>query len=244
MASSSLYIDGFVCPCVCAFVCVCNAFLPCSYHWIFMKLSTDIDLMKCFWHVPFQVKRSRSQRSCEIFVVSTPWLLAYLIDLLYAWHKYSPWRDDVPQSISRSKGQRSRSHRSFDMKATLVIRSFSCVRSVAPSLFGWITSYVAYIQHMMDDMLGTIFRIKGQAHPGHVNFLPCPLCSSVSISPIHFIWDTHNPWGHNVSRTFSRSKGQGHLGNLIFFVSTLLLPPYLTKSLHIWTWEAICCAQL
>ena len=34
------------------------------------------------------------------------------------------------------------------IQVTPVIRSFCRVRSVVPSPFGWITSYVAYIQHM------------------------------------------------------------------------------------------------
>ena len=50
--------------------------------------------------------------------LSAPWLHAYLTDLCYAWHKYSPWCDDVSQFIFRSKDQRSRSHRSFEMKVT------------------------------------------------------------------------------------------------------------------------------
>ena len=66
---------------------------------------------------------------------------------VYTWHKYSPCRGNVSCSIFESKGQRSRSHRSYEMKVTPVIRSFCRVRSMAASLFGWITSYVAHIQH-------------------------------------------------------------------------------------------------
>ena len=49
-----------VCACVCVCVCVSvTHFLPCSYHWIFMKLTPDIDPMKCLWHIQFEVKRSK-----------------------------------------------------------------------------------------------------------------------------------------------------------------------------------------
>ena len=92
--------------------------------------------------------RSRSQGSFKVFVASTLWLRAYLTDLLYTWHKYSPWRDDVSRSISRSKGPRSWSHRSLEMKVTQVVWSFCHVHSLASSLFDRITSYLAYIQHM------------------------------------------------------------------------------------------------
>ena len=48
---------------------------------------------------------------------------------------------------------------------------------------------------------------------------------------------THNPWSHNVSSTISRSKRQRsrpHGWFAVFVVSTPLLPPYLTESLHMW----------
>ena len=65
-----------------------------------------------------QKVKGQGQRSFEVFVVSTPWLRANLTDLLYTWPKYSPWHGDVSPPISRSKGQRSRSHRSFELKVT------------------------------------------------------------------------------------------------------------------------------
>ena len=64
------------------------------------------------------------------------------------------------------------------------------------------------------------------------NFLPCPLCSSIPISPIQLIWYTHNPWGHNVSCTISRSKCQRSRSHGRFEVFARWLPPYLTKSCH------------
>ena len=137
-------------------------------------------------------QRSRSQGSFQVFVVSAPWLRAYLTDLHKYLHKYSPWHVDVSRSISRSK--RSRSHRSFEIKVTPVIRSFCCVHSVASSLFGRITSYVAYIQHTRGLCVAHHFsgwKVKDQGHTSRSKFLPCLLCSSVHISSIHFMWDAH-----------------------------------------------------
>ena len=104
-------------------------------------------LQKSFGTYDFRSKghRSRSQWSFEIFVVSALRLHVYLTDLPYTWHKYSPRRENVLQSISMSKGQRSSSHRSFEMAVTLVIRSFCCVCSRAPSPF-WVITFI-YSMH-------------------------------------------------------------------------------------------------
>ena len=63
--------------------------------------------------------------------------------------------------VHHQKGPRSRS---------TVIWSFCHVRSLASSLFDRITSYVAYIQHMRDDVLHSIFRIKDQRWRSHGSF--------------------------------------------------------------------------
>ena len=154
-----------------------------------MKLTPDIVLIKCFGTYDFRSKgqRSRSEWSFKIFVVSALWLHVYLTDLPYTWYKYSPRRDNVLRSISRSKGQRSSSHLSFEMVVTLVIRSFCRVCSMAPSLFVWFPSYVAYIQHIRVQCVAHLFRDERSRHMGRLKFLPCPLCSSIPISPIHFI---------------------------------------------------------
>ena len=38
---------------------------------------------------------------------------AYFMDHIHMWHKYNPWGDEVLRTISRSIGQRLRSHRSL-----------------------------------------------------------------------------------------------------------------------------------
>ena len=115
--------------------------------------------------------------------------------------------------------KRSRSHRSFEKKVSLI---FCRVRPMTPSLFGWITSYVAYIPHM---------RWRGVAHHFHDQrskvvpiFLPYPLCSSVPISLIHFIWDTRTT--HEVTMCCApfpdqKDKGQGHMSHLNFVMSVV-----------------------
>ena len=89
---------------------------------------------------------------------------------------------------------------------------------------------------------GIIFRMKGQSQGdmGRLNFLLCLLCSSVPISPIHFIWDTqtHNQCvGHRFQVKRSKVKITRVIWN--FVVSTSRCPPNLTESLQMWhTYEA------
>ena len=41
---------------------------------------------------------------------------AIFVDCIHMWHEWNPWEDDVLCTISRSIGQKSRSHRSFKLK--------------------------------------------------------------------------------------------------------------------------------
>ena len=116
----------------------------------------------------------------------------------------------------------SKDHQPFEMKVTLVIRSFCNVLSVAPSLFVWLTSYVAYLQCMRGGCVTYHFQnknIKDQSQMGRSKFLQCPLYSSILISPIHIIWNTHTT--HEVTMCHipfrgPKIKGQGHSGHLKF----------------------------
>ena len=83
---------------------------------------------------------------------------------LHMWHTYNTCGGHV----SPFQDQRSK------VKVIRVVSSFGLARSVALSLFGWITSYMAFIQHE-----GTMchapfpgWKVKGQ---GHSKFLKCPL---------------------------------------------------------------------
>ena len=108
---------------------------------------------------------SRSRGHCQMgrlkFLLSAPWLCAYLTNSLHIWHEYdNPWGDDVSYSISRSKVQRSRSLRllknfahflcgddvthHFQVKRSTVKvthRSFKVFAVPAPCLFDGLASY-------------------------------------------------------------------------------------------------------
>ena len=47
------------------------------------------------------------------FLVSTPWLHSYLMDLLYIWHKYNSWGDNDSYTISMWIGQGDIGHSKF-----------------------------------------------------------------------------------------------------------------------------------
>ena len=49
-----------------------------------------------------------------LHAMSPLWLVAYFMDCIHIWHKYNPWEDNVSHTTSRSIGQRSKSHRSFE----------------------------------------------------------------------------------------------------------------------------------
>ena len=139
-------------------------------------------------------------------------------------YMHNPWGHNVLRTISRSKEQRSRSYESFEL----------CY--VCGFLLIWPNNFI-YGLHTTHEgpMCRAPFsgrKVKGQGHMDLSIFLPCPLCSSIPISPIQLIWYTHNPWGHNVSCTISRSKCQRSWSHGWFEVFAPWLPPYLTKSCH------------
>ena len=178
-----------------------------------MKLTPDIDLMECLWHIQFQVKRSKVKvtgviwsfccvgsmdpflfdRSFQVLVLFALWFRPYLTESLHMWHTYYTW-EDVLHTIFRMKGQRSK------VKVTRVIWSFYFVRSVASSLFDRITSYVAYIQHMRGQCVMHHFQVQRSRLHGLVKgyFLP---------HLVHWhICHRGNPWGDDVAYTTFKSK--------------------------------------
>ena len=181
-------------------------------------------LRKCFWS---NGQSSRSQESFNFFAMSTPWLRAYLTNLLYTWHKYRPWHGDVSRSISLPKGPRSRSHQSFELKGTRVILSFYRFRLVASSLFDRITSYLAYIQHMKGRCVANHFQDKSAKVK-----VTQVIWSFGRVSGFLFIWPnhlicgihtTHDGWV-DVSRTIFRMKGQRSTSQWSFQILTLSAP--------------------
>ena len=122
----------------------------------------------------------------------------------------------VSNTIFRSKGQRSRSHRSFE------------VRSVDSCLFDGLNWYVAQIQPMRWRMcIISWLKVKGQGHTGLSKFLVCPLHISRPIWLIGIICGTNTT--HEVAMChvpFSacsgqKAKGQGHMGRLKFLLCLL-----------------------
>ena len=182
--------------------------------------------MKCLWHIPlqvkrsqvkqshrgyskfcrvrsiFQVKRSGSHRSFEVFIVSAPWLLPFLTESLHMWHTYNTWRVNVPCPIFRTKGLRLRSHVSFQFLALSAL---------------WLRPYLTAPFHMWhtyntwgdDTFPGR--KVKGQGHTGRFMFWPSPL--------LHFVCGIHTTHeGRMCHASFSGSKvkGQGYTGRSKF----------------------------
>ena len=219
---------------------------------IFMKLTPDIYLMKCLWHVWFQVKRSkvkvtlvvrsfcrvrsvaqslfdritsyvayiqhmrgqcvahhfqvqrsRSHGLFAVFAVSAPWFRPYLTESLHMWHMRGRCVADHFQ-VQRSK-----------VKVTRVVRSFCCVRSVAPSLFDRITSYTTHEGTMCRAPFSDP-KVEGQGHMGCSKFLPCPLRGSVPIWLNNFICGTYTTHeGTMCHAPFSGPKSKGKIPRVV-----------------------------
>ena len=118
---------------------------------------------------------------------------------------YGNTSNDVSRTISGSKGQRSRSHGSFEVFAVS-----------AP----WLRCYWTDSLHLWythnpwgDNVSRTISGSKGQGHTGRLKFLPCSLRGS---------WYTHSPMniynqgGDNASCNISRSKGRSSMSHRSF----------------------------
>ena len=82
------------------------------------------------------------------------------------------------------------------VKVTQAIWSFCCVRSVASSLFDWITSNVAYIQHMREWCVVLHFQDERSKvkHIGCFNFWPSisPLWLHPYLAESLHMWHTYN----------------------------------------------------
>ena len=141
-------------------------YLTKSHHmWYIHKIWGD-DVSRTTFRMKGQ--RSRTHRSFEIFLVSSFYLRPYSTDSLHTIYTHNPWSHNVLRSIFRTNCQRSSSHRLFK----ILTHSSLWLR-----LFGWITAYVAYIQHMSDYVSRIIWgwQVKRQVHTGYTKFLACPL---------------------------------------------------------------------
>ena len=101
-------------------------------------------------------QRSRSRRSFEVFVISAPWLNPYLTQSLHMWDIYNTCMWCAEHHLQ--------------VKVTRVVTHFGSISFVVSSLFDWITSYVAHIQHMRDEVSHTISSMEGQRPRSQASF--------------------------------------------------------------------------
>ena len=218
-----------VCPSVCMSV---MPFLPCSLdlhvtytgHWSYVMLvARTISSQK----VKGQGHRCHSKfLSCPLRVPVSIWPICFTLSTNIV--------HDVTMSCHPLPGQQVTGQ---DHTVHLKWRSHWLLEVFAASLFCsvpiWLNHFICSI-HITHE--GTMchgpfsgWKVKSQGHMDQPKCLVCSLCSSVPISTIHFIWDTNNPWGRNVSRTISRSKAQrsrSHGSFQVCALSTTWLPPY------------------
>ena len=102
--------------------------------------------------------------------IESPTLSLYWMNSYHSWHKYSPCGDDVSRNIARSKGQKSRSHRSFEILAMWVI-------AVSPLWFRIYRIDSLHMRHKYkprrDYVSRNIFSSKGQRSRSHGSFDVC-----------------------------------------------------------------------
>ena len=78
---------------------------------VFLIETAPRHLMKCLWHVCFQIKKLRFHRSLKFFVVSAAWLHAYLTDSLHIYQNNTTHK--MTMCLTSFSDQRSRLHGSF-----------------------------------------------------------------------------------------------------------------------------------
>ena len=107
-------------PSVC--LSICHTFLPygpiIETSWNLHQTSYD---MLVRWTISAEKVKCQAHRGCFKSLSYSLWLRG---DLIYICRKYNPWRDNESSSISRSIGEKSRSHGSFEIKVTSVIQIF------------------------------------------------------------------------------------------------------------------------
>ena len=100
---------------------------------------------------------------------------AYFIVYIHMWHKYNPWGDNVSHKISKSIGQRSRSHRSFEFLQSIwgypsrsliynfasLVKSLQSVKCISKCLLQHI-SHFPRPQCVKEMHLGKVTNILGQ----------------------------------------------------------------------------------
>ena len=130
-----------------------------------MKLTPNIGLMKCLWHVQFQVKRSKLL-SCPLHGSVPIWLIYFILGTNIV-HDVTMCLDPFPGQ--KMKGQDHTGH--------LKWRSLQSLEVFAVST-PWLRPYLAESLHMWhtyntwgDNVSHTNFRIKYTHNPGGHNVL-------------------------------------------------------------------------
>ena len=199
-----------VCACVCMSV---TPFLPCSYQWIFMKLTHWSYKMRVLRTTTGPKVKGHGHRGHSNFL-SCPLrgsMPIWPISLILGTHIV---RDVTIAILFHVKRSKIKVHRSFKMKVTGVIWNFCGVRSLASSFFNRITSYVAYIQHMRGRSVAHHFqdeRSKVKVIWVVPNFWPCPLREFLLIWPNDLIFGIHTTGEGVIGRIV---KGQVHMSHL------------------------------
>ena len=186
-------------------------------------------ITQCVVH-HFQIKRSRSHKSCESFCLVSS-VASSLFDQFTSCVAY----------IQHMRGRCVMHHfqdKRSAVKVTWVVSSFGPVCSVALSLFDRITSYEAYIQHMGGRCVMPHFQDERSRWHRSFPVLARALCGFVPVWLNHFICGIHTTHDGTICHTlFFRMKGQrsrSHGSLEVFTWSAPWLPPYLTESLHMW----------
>ena len=154
-------------------------------------------------------------------------------------YSHNLWGHNVLLTISRSKGQRSRSNGSFE----------------APWLPPYLTESMCGIRTTHEGaMCRSPFlgqNVKGQGNMSRFKFLSCPLCGFVPIWLNYFICGVHTTHEGTICRApFSewKVKGQGHMGSSKFLPCSLrglllIWPKHFICGIHKTNEDAMCCAQ-
>ena len=201
--------------------------------------------MKCLWHIPLQVKRSKVKQShrgyskfCRVHsIFQVKRSKVRVTQVIWSFYRVrsvaSSFSDRITSYVAyiqHMTGQCAVPHFQDERstaKVTRVVSIFGAIRSVVSSLFDCTISYVAYIQHMRGRHIS---RKKGQRSRSHRSFHVLAQ-SALTLC----MWHTYNTWGEDVSRIIFRIKGQRsrlYRPFKVFILSALWLPPHLTKSLH------------
>ena len=119
------------------------------------------------------------------------------------------------------------------------VRPACSVRSVAPSLFDRISSYVAQIHPIREWCVTYHFEVKGQGHTGRLIFWPCSLCSSLAIWWNFFLCGTNIPHKGMICHVpFLGQKSRSH-GSFELLAMSASSVPRCVRAVAPWLFDGI-----